>query len=95
MRTEYTRQTRWSQNPEIVDPDTTPPGSIYVKQVVWAPCLICDLQVHATRGVRVTEGITCPECGKLLLAPMSEGNSGATVKRIHQEEARFHDQMEL
>jgi hypothetical protein len=38
MWTEYARQTRWGHHPEAVDEEQVPPGSIYVKQVIWLPC---------------------------------------------------------
>jgi hypothetical protein len=73
MRSEYTRQTRWAQPPDPVDPAQIPPGSRYVRQVIWLPCTDCDLQVHAPLTRLLTDGVTCPECGQRLADPAAPG----------------------
>ncbi len=94
MRTEATRQTRWAHDPSPRDPVGVTPGGVYVNEMVWAPCLQCDLQVHATRSRFLTAGITCPECGGQIAPPSSQGDVEAMVKEIDQEEARFRGQLE-
>src|SRR4051812_22385301 len=60
MRTEYTRQTRWAYDPELQDEEQAPPGSIYVKQVIWVACNQCDLQVHSAVTQSIASGVLCP-----------------------------------
>ena len=86
MRSEYTRQTRWGHLPEDSHGD---PGAPNVKQVIWASCTECDLQVHATRTQCIAVGIACPECGKPLAPSASEGN-GDGVGNILAEEQQFY-----
>src|SRR5213594_3517136 len=99
MQTEYARQTRWAHIPQLVDPEQTPPGSTYVKHVVWMPCNHCDLQVHATHppATRVpellTEGLTCPECGAQLAAPPVRPES-RRLAMVLQEERKMHENKE-
>ena len=91
MRTETTRQTRWAAGPGAVDPEQVPPGSTYVREVVWAPCTECDLQVHATCRQWIAAGIVCPECGRTLaLAPSAEDGEAA-MRKVSAEESRFRD----
>ncbi len=94
MRSEYTRQTRWGQEPEPVDPDYIPSGSIYVKQVVWVPCNQCDLQVHAPLTHAFGGGMTCPECGARLTSPRVLGNPDVAVARISEIEDILRDGVE-
>jgi len=94
MRTEYTRQTRWGHDPEPVDEELVPPGSIYVKQVVWVPCTECDLQVHAALTQSVGSGLTCPECGGRLTSPRVLGNPDVAASRIAEVEEILRDGVE-
>lgn len=86
MRLDYTRQTRWGHEPEVVDDEEVPPGSIYVKQVIWVPCHECDLQVHAAQTQFFGGGVTCPECGSRLTSPRVLGNPDVAIARIAEVE---------
>lgn len=58
---------RWSVDPERIDPDDYPPGRVFVKVMTWAPCENCRAQVHAPVSQFLLRGITCPRCQRLLL----------------------------
>jgi endogenous inhibitor of DNA gyrase (YacG/DUF329 family) len=92
MRSEHTRQTRWGQNPEVVDEEQIPPGSTYVKQVIWVPCTECDLQVHTTYVRLLMTGVTCPECGRLVAGP-SRPECSEEVRRLLEEEEQLRRQL--
>ena len=94
MRIEYTRQTRWGHEPEVVDEEIVPPGAIYVKQVVWVPCNNCDLQVHAALTQFIGSGATCPQCGGRLTSPRVLGNPDVAVARIAEVEEILREQVE-
>jgi hypothetical protein len=92
MRTEFTRQTRWSHDPEPIDDEGTPPGQIYVKQVVWIPCNGCDLQVHAALTQFLLAGVVCPDCGTRLNAATVLGNADSEAAKVMQDEEYLRDQ---
>jgi len=94
MRSEYTRQTRWGHDPEPVDSDELPPGSIYVKQVLWVACTECDLQVQVCLTHSFGSGVSCPECGRRLTAPRVLGNPDVAVARLEEVEAILRDGVE-
>jgi len=94
MRLDYTRQTRWGHDPEAVEPELVPPGSIYVKQVLWVACNQCDLQVHAALTSVFGAGLTCPECGNRLTAPRVLGNPDVAVARLAEVEEILRDAVE-
>ncbi|MCC2669670.1 MAG: hypothetical protein K0Q72_2141 [Armatimonadetes bacterium] len=94
MRLDYTRQTRWGHDPEVVDPDELPAGGIYVKQVVWVPCNECDLQVHAALTQFFGGGLTCPECGGRLTSPRVLGNPDVAMARIAEIEDILRESVE-
>ncbi|MFN3652312.1 MAG: hypothetical protein ACK47B_22270 [Armatimonadota bacterium] len=94
MRNEYTRQTRWGHDPEPVDEDVVPPGSIYVKQVAWVPCNDCDLQVHSALTQSVAGGVTCPDCGARLTSPRVLGNPDVAASRIAEVEEILRDSLD-
>jgi hypothetical protein len=94
MRVDYTRQTRWGHDPEVVDDELLPPGSIYIKQVVWVPCNECDLQVHAALTHFMGGGISCPECGNRLTSPRVLGNPDVAVARVAEVEDILRDSVE-
>jgi hypothetical protein len=93
MRSEYTRQTRWAHAPEPADAGRTPPGDPYVKQVVWLPCTQCDLQVHASVTQLLSNGISCPECGRRLAEPMGHEASPGAVAPVLDLEERFRQEL--
>jgi hypothetical protein len=94
MRTEYTRQTRWARASEIIDPEQIPPGSTYVRQMIWVPCTECDLQIHAPYRQLLAEGVDCPECGRQLAAPLSAEEQDAAVRKVREEEDRFRQRLQ-
>ncbi len=91
MRLDYTRQTRWGHDPEPADPPCVPPGTIYVKQIVWAPCTECDLQVHFTLSQALAGGVACPVCGGRLTSPRVLGNPDVAAARILEVEEILRD----
>jgi hypothetical protein len=93
MRSDLTRQTRWSHDPEPVDPILTPPGQIYVKQMTWMACTECDLQVHAAQTQAVVTGVICPQCGTRLTTATVIGNPDAEAARLMQDEEYLRDQV--
>jgi hypothetical protein len=86
MRSELTRQTRWGHDPEPVEPVEVAPGQIYVKQMLWAPCTQCDLQIHAAQSQVLLGGLTCPECGSRLDTATVLGNPDAEAARVVSDE---------
>lgn len=94
MRTELTRQTRWGHEPDAVEIESVPPGSIYVKQVLWVPCNACDLQVHGLLAQSVGSGLTCPQCGARLTSPRVLGNPDVAAARIAEIEEILRDSVE-
>ena len=94
MRLDYTRQTRWAHDPEPLDPEWIPPGSIFVKQVLWVPCGECDLQVHAALTATVGSGVNCPECGGRLTSPRVLGNPDVAQARLVEVEEILRDSVE-
>jgi hypothetical protein len=92
MRTEFTRQTRWGHPPDRVDEAQRPPGTPYVKQLVWIPCPECDLQVHAAASRLPAEGLHCPECGGRLAA--AEERPQVAIVRLIEREESFRRQLE-
>ena len=84
---EWTRQTRWA-HPPMPAPPGIPPGGAYVRELVWAICPACDLQVHAALAIALGEGLRCPECGGALLPPQTGGDSRAAAT-VAADEARF------
>jgi hypothetical protein len=93
MRTEYTRQTRWGHDPDEVDAERVGPGFAYARQVTWAPCTACDIQVHVAVTRRLASGIVCPKCGNRLAAPI-EGDAAMAAAEVARQEERFQQQLE-
>jgi hypothetical protein len=81
----------WAADPERVDPDDYAPGASFVKQMTWAPCLACEIQVHLPVSQFVYLGVTCPRCGALLLDPPAEPEEW--VRRVLREEDEFTEQL--
>jgi hypothetical protein len=84
---DWTRQTRWAHAPTPAPPGVSP-GGAYVRELIWAICPACDLQVHGSLAVARGEGLRCPECGGALSPPLSGGDAGAAA-RIAADEARL------
>jgi hypothetical protein len=93
MTSDYARQTRWSHGPDP-GPLERRPGAPFAVQVVWLPCLTCDLQVHAALSRLLLEGATCPECGNRLAEPEARHATEPVVARVLQTEERFQTELE-
>jgi len=81
----------WAADPERADPDEYPPGTAFVKQMTWAPCEPCGLQVHGPVSLFVYAGLVCPRCGLRLLAPPEAPEEW--VGRILREEDDLTEQL--
>ncbi|MBM3457979.1 MAG: hypothetical protein FJX77_05550 [Armatimonadetes bacterium] len=81
----------WAGDPERVDPDDYGPGSPFVRQITWAPCDTCSLQVHAPVTQVVYRGLVCPRCGAELL-PAVEDPEG-WLQRVLREEDELSEQL--
>jgi hypothetical protein len=93
MTSEYARQTRWSHDPDPATLDARPAGP-YAVQVVWLPCLTCDLQVHTVLSRLLLEGATCQQCGNRLAEPQARHATEPVVARVLQAEERFRTELE-
>jgi len=85
--TEWTRQTRWAHAP-LPAPPGVASGAVYVRELVWAICRACDLQVHGARAVVRREGMRCPECGGALTPPQEPAGPQAEAV-VAADEARL------
>lgn len=83
--------TSWSGDPERVDPDDYAPSAPYVKQMTWAECPDCDVQVHAPVTQFVYRGLTCPRCGNTVLSPPAD--SEEWTQRVLREEDELAEQL--
>jgi hypothetical protein len=84
-------QAAWAADPERIDPDDYPPSSPFVKQMTWAHCDACLIQVHLPVAQFVYQGLVCPRCGAQLLAPPEEPEEW--VRRILREEDELSEQL--
>jgi hypothetical protein len=83
--------TVWAGDPERIDPDDYPPSSPYARQITWAPCEPCGVQVHAPVAQIVYTGLVCPRCGARLLPPPEDPEDW--VRRVLREEDEFSEQL--
>jgi DNA-directed RNA polymerase subunit RPC12/RpoP len=74
----------WGADPERIDPDDYPPGSPFARQITWAQCLPCNIQVHLPVTQLVYAGLACPQCGARLLTPPAAPEEW--VRRVLREE---------
>lgn len=81
----------WAADPERIDPDDYPPSSPFAKQMTWAPCEACGIQVHLPVSQFVYLGLVCPRCGTQLLAPPEDPEEW--VRRILREEDELSEQL--
>jgi hypothetical protein len=93
MTSEYARQTRWSHAPEPATDDAQP-GGVHAAQVVWLPCLTCDLQIHAFLSRLLLEGASCPQCGGRLAEPQARDATETVVASLLKIEERFRRKLE-
>ena len=83
--------TAWAAEPERVDPDEYPPSAPFARQMTWAPCAECELQVHLPVTQFVYRGLNCPRCGQELLPPPAEPDEW--LRRVLREEDEFAEQL--
>ncbi|HEU4754312.1 MAG TPA: hypothetical protein VFU47_14475 [Armatimonadota bacterium] len=81
----------WATDPERVDPDDYAPSAPFAKQMTWAPCEACGIQVHLPVSQFLYQGLMCPRCGMQLLAPPE--NAEDWVGRVLREEDEFSEQL--
>lgn len=81
----------WAADPERIDPDDYSPGTPLVRQMTWAPCPDCRVQVHLPVVQFVYRGLVCPRCGREILPP-PEG-SEEWVRRVLREEDELSEQL--
>jgi hypothetical protein len=81
----------WAADPERIDPDDYPPNSAYARQMTWAPCEACALQVHLPVAQFAYLGLVCPQCGTQLLPPPVDPEEW--VRRVLREEDEFTEQL--
>lgn len=84
-------QAAWAADPERIDPDDYPPSSPFVKQMTWAPCPDCGIQVHLPVAHFVYTGLVCPRCGTQLLPPPAEPEDW--FRRVLRQEDEFSEQL--
>ena len=81
----------WAADPERIDPDDYPASSPFAKQMTWAPCEACGIQVHLPVSQFVYLGLVCPRCGSQLLPPPEDPEDW--VRRVLREEDEFSEQL--
>lgn len=91
MDEEEEQLSAWAADPERIDPDDYPTGSAFVKQMTWAPCHPCGVQVHLPVSQFAYLGLVCPKCGARLLEPPEEPEEW--VRRVLREEDEFTEQL--
>ena len=80
----------WAAEPERADPDEYPSQEGFFKQLTWAPCAACAVQVHLPVTRFVYRGLICPRCGDTLLLPPDDAEEW--LQRVLREEADFFEQ---
>ncbi len=81
----------WAADPERIDPDDYPPSSPFAKELIWAPCGACRIQVHLPLTQFVYQGVVCPRCGAQLLPPPEDPEEW--MRRVLREEDEFSEQL--
>jgi len=85
------RLSRWAADPERIDPEDYSPSSPFAKQITWAPCEDCGIQVHLPVTLFVYSGLVCPGCGARLLAPPEDPEDW--LRRVLREEDELSEQL--
>jgi hypothetical protein len=85
-------ESRWSGEPERIDPDDYPPLRPFAKVLTWAWCEACSTQVHALASRFMLAGITCPACGALLQEAPEDGTDRLRV--LLRQEDELSEQIE-
>jgi hypothetical protein len=91
LEPEEERPTLWAIDPERIDPDDFPPGSPYAREMTWAPCPSCGVDVHASVLHVAYHGLACPRCASVLLPQPEEPEEW--VRRVLREEDEFAEQL--
>ena len=81
----------WAADPERIDPDDYPASSPFAKEITWAPCPECAVQVHLPVSQFVFQGLRCPRCARTLLSPPDDPEGW--LRRILREEDEFSEQL--
>lgn len=81
----------WAADPERIDPDDYPPSSPFAKQITWASCAACEIQVHLPVSQFLFLGLVCPRC-KATLLPVPE-DPEEWVRRVLREEDELSEQL--
>jgi hypothetical protein len=81
----------WAADPERIDPDDYAPGSPFIRQMTWAPCDACGIQVHLPVAQFVYAGLACPRCETQLLPPPEDRE--AWLARVLREEDELSEQL--
>lgn len=81
----------WAADPERIDPDDYPPSAPFAKQMTWAPCEACGIQVHLPVTQFVYLGLTCPHCSTQLLPPPQDAEDW--LRRVLREEDELSEQL--
>jgi len=81
----------WATDPERIDPDDYAPSATFAKQMTWAPCADCGIQVHLPVSQFLYVGLVCPRCQTRLLAPPEDAEDW--VRRVLREEDEFSEQL--
>ena len=81
----------WAADPERIDPDDYPPSSPFAKELTWAPCNDCGIQVHLPVTQYLYLGIVCPRCDTQLLPAPADPEEW--VRRILREEDELSEQL--
>jgi hypothetical protein len=83
--------TAWAVDPERIDPDDYPPGAPFAKQMTWAPCSACEVQVHAPVAQVLYLGLRCPRCQAPLLPPPADPEDW--IRRLLRGEDELSEQL--
>ena len=81
----------WAEDPERIDPDDYPPSTPFAKQVTWANCGECGIQVHLPVSQFVYLGLVCPRCKSQILPPPDDPEDW--VQRVFRAEDEFSEQL--
>jgi hypothetical protein len=82
---------RWAVDPERADPDDFAPGRVFVKVMTWAPCDACGIQAHTPATQFLLRGLSCPQCGLLLLA--APENAMERISTLLRQEDEMAEQV--